>query len=167
MKSFSKIISAAAVLFLTSSFATAELAASNKGDSASGAGSKAEAKKTGCPVRPKVDPKLVKECPKSLGETPLEMEAANDFEVEQYHPDTESYSLIGVDMPDEGDFPVTLEALAKSDAVLVGANSSEKMAVLKKSLTSPCDLLKKKFKIKNIQTLSNNDLKARKNCVRK
>ena len=165
MKLYSNIISTAAVLFLTSSFAIAEVAAS-KGDSASA--SKVEAKKTGCPVRPKVDPKLVKECPKSLGETPLEMETANEFEVEQYHPDTESYSLIGVDMPDEGDFSVTLDALAKSDAVLSGAaNSSEKMAVLKKSLTSPCDLLKKKFKIKSIQTLSNNDLKARKNCVRK
>ncbi|KYG65972.1 hypothetical protein AZI86_02575 [Bdellovibrio bacteriovorus] len=166
MKSSIKIFSSVLVLFIGSSVAWAELAGS-KGNASGSWVAEFEKKKTGCPVRPKVDPKDIKTCPKVLGEIPLDMDQVSEFIVYEYRPDTETFSLVGVDLPDEGETIVTLEAIAKSDATLSDNKGGEKMAVLKKALTNPCDLLKRRFKIKKIATLSDAEIKARKSCVRK
>lgn len=164
MKNYLKISCTVVALFVASSFAFAELAGS-KGQKSAPEG--VDVIKSGCPARPKIDAKTAKQCPKALGSLPLELEEPVEYFVSEYHPETESYAIMGVEAPDEGDFPVTLEALAKSDATISDNKGGEKMAVLKKALTSPCDILKRRFKLKKIATLSDEEIKARKNCVRK
>lgn len=165
MKSLIQFFGSVVILVMVSSFAWAELA-SSKGSAASWV-PEFENRKSGCPARPKVDPKDIKTCPKALGSIPLEMDKVNEFVIYAYYPETETFSIVGVNHPDEGDTPVTLEALAKSDATISDDKGGDKMAVLRKALTNPCDLLKRRFKIQKIATLSDDEIKARKNCVRK
>jgi hypothetical protein len=151
MNKSKKLISIASMVFSLAAFNVfaGEVAANTSSGSA-----KSEGKAKG-----KGGPPKSKECPSEKG-TDLTFPKGKVFEINEYHPDTESFMVSSVDLPDESDMEVTLEGMA--DAVpKIKAN-------MNMGLKYPVDMVGEKYKTaKELQVLTSEETEARRNCFRK